>query len=88
MFQVTNDTELRSAKAQDLQIKSRRRACRLPRRRHGATVLLTSHNMVEVERLCDLIVVMRYGRIVEQGSVGELKHRYGGSSLDETLMRI
>jgi ABC-2 type transport system ATP-binding protein len=58
------------------------------RRRHGATVLLTSHNMVEVERLCDLVVVMRYGRIVEQGSAGELKHRYGGSSLDETLMRI
>jgi ABC-2 type transport system ATP-binding protein len=58
------------------------------RRRHGATVILTSHNMVEVERLCDLVVVMRHGRIVEQGSTVELKHRYGGASLDEALLRI
>jgi ABC-2 type transport system ATP-binding protein len=58
------------------------------RRRHGATVLLTSHNMVEVERLCDRVVVMRHGRIVEQGSTAELKYRYGAASLDEALLRI
>jgi ABC-2 type transport system ATP-binding protein len=58
------------------------------RRRHNATVLLTSHNMAEVEKLCDLVVVMRYGRIVEQGSAADLKGRYGGAGLYEAVLRI
>jgi ABC-2 type transport system ATP-binding protein len=58
------------------------------RRRHGATILLTSHNMAEVEKLCDLVVVMRYGRIVEQGSAADLQRRYGGAGLYEAVSRI
>jgi ABC-2 type transport system ATP-binding protein len=58
------------------------------RRRLGTTILLTSHNMAEIERLCDLVVVMRYGRIVEQGTVAELRYRYSATSLDDALMRI
>ncbi len=58
------------------------------RQKHGATILLTSHNMAEVERLCDLVVVMRFGRIVEQDSATELKRRYGGASLYEAMMEI
>jgi len=44
--------------------------------------------MAEIERLCDLVVVMRYGRIVEQGTVAELRYRYSATSLDDALMRI
>ncbi len=58
------------------------------RQKHGATILLTSHNMAEVERLCDLVVVMRFGRIVEQGSPADLEKRYGGASLYEAMMEI
>jgi ABC-2 type transport system ATP-binding protein len=58
------------------------------RQKTGATILLTSHNMMEVERLCDLVVVMRYGAIIEQGSTAELKRRYGGETLYEALGRI
>ncbi len=58
------------------------------REKHGATILLTSHNMAEVERLCNLVVVMRFGRIVERGSPAELKERYGGTTLYEAVMEI
>ena len=57
-------------------------------RRRGATILLTSHNMAEVERLCDLVVLMRCGRIIEQGSAADFKQRYGGGSLYEALQQI
>jgi ABC-2 type transport system ATP-binding protein len=58
------------------------------RKKHNATILLTSHNMMEVERLCDLVVVMRYGCIIEQGSTADLKRRYGGETLYEALASI
>jgi ABC-2 type transport system ATP-binding protein len=58
------------------------------RSRRGATVLLTSHNMAEVERLCDLVVVMRCGRIYEQGGAADLRRRYGGATLYEALDRM
>jgi ABC-2 type transport system ATP-binding protein len=58
------------------------------RQRKGATVLLTSHNIAEVERLCDLIVVMRFGRIYEQGSAPDLRRLYGGATLYEALERM
>lgn len=56
------------------------------RRRHGATVLLTSHNMAEVERLCDLVVIMSRGRIAEMGTVADLCRRHRSASLEEVLM--
>jgi ABC-2 type transport system ATP-binding protein len=37
-------------------------------RLHGATILLASHNMAEVERLCDRVVMLKQGRIVDDGS--------------------
>lgn len=58
------------------------------REKRGATILLTSHNLSEVERLCDRVVVMRFGRIIEQGSPAELKQRYGGASLYEAVLEI
>ncbi len=55
------------------------------RQKNNATILLTSHNMAEVERLCDLVVVMRYGCIVEKGAPADFKNRYGGATLHEAL---
>ena len=40
----------------------------------GATVLLSSHILSEVERLCDVVSIIRDGRIVESGSLDELRH--------------
>jgi ABC-2 type transport system ATP-binding protein len=50
--------------------------------------LLASHNMPEVERLCDDVAIMRQGRIVEHGSPRSLITRYGRSNLEEVFLDI
>jgi len=57
-------------------------------RRTGATILLASHNMLEVERICDDAVVMRRGRIVDQGAPAELIRRYGRHTMEEVFLDI
>ena len=56
--------------------------------RTGATVLLTSHNMTEVERICDQVIIMRAGLIVDQGSPPELLARYGHGDLEQVFLQI
>jgi len=58
------------------------------RAERGATILLASHNMGEVERLCDTVLMMREGRIVDQGSPDELIARYGRTNLEEVFLHI
>ena len=57
-------------------------------RQRGATVLLASHNMTEVERLCDNVLIMRKGRIVDQGSPEALVARYGRDTMEEVFLDI
>lgn len=54
----------------------------------GATILLASHNMQEVERMCDLVLMMRAGRIVDQGAPAEIVARYGRSNMEEVFLDI
>jgi len=58
------------------------------RERTGATILLASHNMAEVERLCSAVMMMREGKIVDRGSPGELIDRYGRTNLEEVFLHI
>jgi ABC-2 type transport system ATP-binding protein len=58
------------------------------RQRTGATLFLASHNMGEVERMCDQVLIMRSGRIVDRGAPGELIERYGRRSLEEVFLDI
>ncbi len=58
------------------------------RRTTGATIMLASHNMSEVERLCDAVLMMRNGRIVDRGSPAELIQRYGRTNLEEVFLDI
>jgi ABC-2 type transport system ATP-binding protein len=58
------------------------------RDRAGATILLASHNMAEVERLCSEVMMMKEGRIVDRGSPGELIDRYGRANLEEVFLHI
>src|SRR3984893_526473 len=51
------------------------------RRAHGATLLLASHNMVEVERLCERVIIMKKGRIEDDGTPAALLARYGRQAL-------
>jgi ABC-2 type transport system ATP-binding protein len=54
----------------------------------GATVLLASHNMFEVERLCDDVLMLKQGRIVDSGAPGELVQRYGRANLEQVFIDI
>ena len=58
------------------------------RRSTGATILLASHNMGEVEWLCDDVIMLRGGRIVDRGSPPALLGRYGRRSLEEVFLDI
>ena len=55
---------------------------------HGMTILLASHNMAEVERMCASVFIMRAGRIRDHGSPRELVARYGQANLDEVFLHI
>ena len=58
------------------------------RRESGCTVLLASHNMAEVERLCDSVLMLKQGRIVDSGSPPELLDRYGRDDLEQVFLDI
>lgn len=57
-------------------------------RRSGATLLLASHNMSEVERLCDQVIMLRAGHIVATGAPRELIHQYGRKDMEEVFLDI
>ena len=81
-----------------------RRAHRLARSRHrglgaratstltgessGATILLASHNMAEVERLCSDVIVLRAGKVIDRGSPKGLLERYGRGTLEDVFLDI
>ena len=54
----------------------------------GCTILLSSHNMAEVERLCSDVLMLKQGRIVDRGTPGELLARYGQDNLEEVFLDI
>jgi ABC-2 type transport system ATP-binding protein len=54
----------------------------------GATVLLASHNMSEVERLCDRVIMMKQGRIVDDDTPERLLERYGRRTLEEVFLDV
>ncbi|HEX6145116.1 MAG TPA: ABC transporter ATP-binding protein [Geminicoccaceae bacterium] len=54
----------------------------------GATLLLASHNMAEVERLCREVLMLKTGRLVDRGSPAELIRHYGRSNLEEVFLDI
>jgi ABC-2 type transport system ATP-binding protein len=54
----------------------------------GASILLASHNMAEVERLCDEVLMMKAGRIVDRGAPDALLARYGRQDLEEVFLDI
>lgn len=57
-------------------------------RTSGATILLASHNMAEVERMCSDVVMLKRGKVVDSGSPNELIARYGLKNLEEVFIDI
>ncbi len=54
----------------------------------GCSILLASHNMGEVERLCDEVLMMKRGRIVDRGAPAALLARYGRTDMEEVFLDI
>ena len=52
------------------------------------TILLASHNMKEVERLCNKIIMMKKGKIVDSGTCDELIRKHGRENLEDTFLKI
>jgi ABC-2 type transport system ATP-binding protein len=57
-------------------------------KRRGATVLLASHNMLEVERLCDRVIIMKRGRIEDDDSPAQIMVRYNRTTLEEVFLDV
>ncbi len=55
---------------------------------HGATVLLASHNMTEVERLCERVIIMKTGRIEDDDTPQRLLDRYGRETLEQVFLDV
>jgi ABC-2 type transport system ATP-binding protein len=58
------------------------------RKTRGATILLASHNMLEVERLCDRVIIMKRGRIEDDDSPNEIMARYNRATLEEVFLDV
>src|SRR3978361_1114546 len=58
------------------------------RRTRGATILLASHNMLEVERLCDRVIIMKRGRIEDDDSPDAIMARYNRATLEEVFLDV
>ena len=54
----------------------------------GAAILLASHNMAEVERMCGRVMIMKTGRIADRGAPAELIARHGRATLEEVFLDI
>ena len=52
------------------------------------TILLASHNMKEVERLCGKVIMMKQGKIVDSGTCNELIKKHGRKNLEDTFLKI
>jgi ABC-2 type transport system ATP-binding protein len=58
------------------------------RAERGATILLASHNMNEVERLCERVIILKQGRIQDDGTPAGLLERYGRDTLEEVFLDV
>jgi len=54
-------------------------------RKYGVTILASSHNMLEVEYMCDRIALIHKGKIIDEGKPQELKKKYGAQNLEEVF---
>jgi len=54
----------------------------------GTTILLASHNMNEVERLCNEVMMMKNGKIIDKGTCDNLIKKHGRKNLEETFLKI
>ena len=55
---------------------------------HGVTIVLSSHNMLEVEHVCQRVALLNKGKIVAEGKSQELKEKFGCTDLEEVFAKV
>ena len=58
------------------------------RRKAGATIIYVTHQMEEVERLCDRLILLKDGRAAAYGTLAEVKKQFGGASMDDIFVKV
>lgn len=58
------------------------------RMRNGAAILISSHNMQEVERICDRVIILKQGRVAARGTPQEVIARYGRKDLEQVFLDV
>jgi ABC-2 type transport system ATP-binding protein len=56
--------------------------------RKGVTILLSSHNMLEVEFLCHRVALINEGKVIAEGTPGELKEKFNAENLEQAFMEL
>ena len=56
--------------------------------RNGAAILISSHNMQEVERICDRVIILKQGRVAARGTPQEVIARYGRKDLEQVFLDV
>ena len=56
--------------------------------KNRVTLLLASHNMNEVEKLCDSVIMMKKGKIIDTGTCNDLIKKHGRNNLEETFLKL
>jgi ABC-2 type transport system ATP-binding protein len=56
--------------------------------REGTTILLTTHDMAEAERLCVRIGFLAHGKLVAEGTAAQLMQRAGAATLDDAFIKL
>ncbi len=56
--------------------------------KNKVTIILASHNMSEVERLCDSVIMMRKGKIIDEGTCKSLIQKHGRNNLEDTFLKL
>ena len=56
--------------------------------KNHVTILLASHNMSEVERLCDSIIMMKKGKIIDKGTCEQIIKKHGRNDLEQTFLKL
>lgn len=57
-------------------------------KKQNKAVVFSSHSMAEVEKLCDRVVIIHKGKLIEQGTIEELKEKYNNSNLEEVFVSL
>ncbi len=66
----------------------RRQLLKRMQKEKGVTILYTSHNMEEVEEICDRVIFIQHGRVKDEGAPADLVKKYGHEDLNDVFLAI